>query len=119
MKTAHKIQLARAAYLVAHRLRALAGLSDNCVVMRNGVKFDLDLSQGIDFALYVNFSERHTRKALRRFVRASDVTLDIGANIGAHTLLLAQLVGPQGRVLSFEPTEFAFLKQKKNLALNP
>jgi FkbM family methyltransferase len=45
--------------------------------------------------------------------------LDIGANIGAHTLLLAQLVGPQGRVLSFEPTQFAFLKQKRNLELNP
>jgi FkbM family methyltransferase len=45
--------------------------------------------------------------------------LDIGANIGAHTLHLAQLVGPGGRVLAFEPTEFAFRKLRRNLDLNP
>jgi FkbM family methyltransferase len=45
--------------------------------------------------------------------------LDIGANIGAHTFHLAQLVGPNGRVMAFEPTDFAFRKLRRNLDLNP
>ncbi len=44
--------------------------------------------------------------------------LDIGANVGAHTLRLARRVGKAGRVFAFEPTEFAFRKLLRNLALN-
>jgi FkbM family methyltransferase len=120
MKTAHKIGLARAAYRAVHLGRAMIGQSDRCVVTRDTTTYDLDLSQGIDFAIYLgNIFERSTRMALRRLVRPSALVLDIGANIGAHTLYLARLVGPQGRVLAFEPTEFAFQKQARNLELNP
>jgi FkbM family methyltransferase len=47
------------------------------------------------------------------------LVLDIGANIGAHTLSLARLVGPAGRVLAFEPTNYAFGKLSRNLEINP
>jgi len=47
------------------------------------------------------------------------VVLDIGANIGAHTLLFARRVGDRGRVVAFEPTAFAFGKLQRNLAINP
>jgi len=83
------------------------------------MNYDLDLSQGIDFAIYLRIFERSTREALRKLVTPSALVLDIGANIGAHTLYLASLVGPRGRVLAFEPTDFAFRKQAKNLDLNP
>ena len=36
-------------------------------------------------------------------LRVGDCALDIGANIGFFTGLLAEAVGPQGRVLAFEP----------------
>jgi FkbM family methyltransferase len=45
--------------------------------------------------------------------------IDIGANIGAHTLPLARLVGPPGTVLACEPTDWAVAKLLRNLALNP
>lgn len=42
-----------------------------------------------------------------------DVVVDAGANIGIFSLLAAQKVGPEGRVISFEPiTEAAELLQK-------
>jgi FkbM family methyltransferase len=44
--------------------------------------------------------------------------VDIGANIGAHTLLFAKLTGNGGRVIAFEPTDFAFSKLQRNLSLN-
>jgi FkbM family methyltransferase len=120
LKTTHKIAGARAVYRVVRAGRALLGRTDRGIVERGGVTYDLDLSQGIDFAIYLgNIYERGTRAALRHLVAPSSLVLDIGANIGAHTLHLAQLVGPGGRVIAFEPTDFAYRKLRRNLELNP
>lgn len=120
MKTAQKIQLARLAYRTVHMIRAIGNRTDRCVVTRGGVAYDLDLGQGIDFAIYLgNLFERSTRRALSELVLPSATVLDIGANVGAHTLHLAKCVGPQGNVLAFEPTEFAFRKLVRNLEINP
>ena len=120
MKTAQKIAFARLAYGVVRFIRGLGGKTDACVVTRGGITYDLDLAQGIDFAIYLgNIFERDTRNALTELVAPSATVLDIGANVGAHTLHLAQCVAPQGRVLAFEPTEFAFSKLTRTLELNP
>lgn len=120
MKTIHKIAAARAIYRVVRAGRTILGRADREIVVRSGITYELDLSQGIDFAIYLaNIYERQTQLALRRLVAPSSLVLDIGANIGAHTLHLAQLVGPNGRVIAFEPTDFAFRKLCRNLELNP
>src|ERR1700736_6099767 len=120
MKTTHKIAAARAMYRVVRAARAFAGRTSHEIVVRDGIAYDLDLSQGIDFAIYLgNIYERQTKAALRKLVSPAALVLDIGANIGAHTLHLAQLVGPNGRVIAFEPTDYAFRKLGRNLELNP
>jgi FkbM family methyltransferase len=120
MKTAHKIRAARMIYHAVHAGRALLGRTDQEIVVRDNINYELNLSEGIDFGIYLgNFYERQTRSALTKLVSPASLVLDIGANIGAHTLHLAQLVGPLGRVLAFEPTEFAFRKLRRNLDLNP
>jgi FkbM family methyltransferase len=120
MKTTHKIGAARMIYHAVHAGRTLLGQTDRVTVVRDDVTYDLDLSQGIDFAIYLaNIYERQTKAALRKLVTPAALVLDIGANIGAHTLHLAQLVGPNGRVIAFEPTDFAFRKLSRNLELNP
>src|SRR5262249_47922034 len=43
---------------------------------------------------------------------------DIGANIGAHTVPLAQLVGSGGRVLAFEPQRIPYYSLCANVILN-
>jgi FkbM family methyltransferase len=40
---------------------------------------------------------------LLRFLQPGDVALDIGANIGTHTLAFAQKIGSSGKVYAFEP----------------
>jgi FkbM family methyltransferase len=120
MKTIHKIAAARVMYHAIHAGRTLLGRADQEIFVRDGVTYDLDLSQGIDFGIFLgNIYERQTKAALRKLVSPASLVLDIGANIGAHTFHLAQLVGPNGRVMAFEPTDFAFRKLRRNLDLNP
>lgn len=47
--------------------------------------------------------ERALSEALDRLVRPGMTVADVGANIGKHTLALADRVGPDGRVHAFEP----------------
>lgn len=42
-------------------------------------------------------------KVLAHLVRAGDVVMDLGANIGVYTRLLSDLVGARGTVYSLEP----------------
>lgn len=51
-------------------------------------------------------------------VKPGDTALDVGANIGTHTLPLAKKVGAKGSVLAFEPQRFLHQLLGANLALN-
>lgn len=51
-------------------------------------------------------------------VKPGMTVLDIGANIGYHTILASRLVGPKGRVLSFEPDPSNLTLLKKNIEEN-
>ena len=88
-------------------------------VNRKGIKWELELSEGIDLSIYVfGCFERETTKALKKNISSDSYILDIGANIGAHTLPIASLLGEEGKVLAIEPTKFAFDKLNANLKLN-
>jgi FkbM family methyltransferase len=120
LKTTHKIAIARIASKVVLLARRLVGLGSMVNTERMGIQWCLDLREGIDFSIYLLGSfEPGTVRAYKRLVRPGDTVIDIGANIGAHTLPLAQLVGPSGRVVAFEPTVFAFQKLRQNMMLNP
>jgi len=120
LTTKTKIALAGLAYQTIAKSRGLLGKSKQVEVRRGGVRWRLDLEEGIDFSIYLlGAFERSTVATLRELVKAGDVVLDIGANIGAHTLGLAKNVGAAGKVYAFEPADFAFQKLLRNLALNP
>jgi FkbM family methyltransferase len=57
-------------------------------------------------------------EAFRAAVRPGAVALDIGANVGAYSLLLGQWVGPAGRVFAFEPAPEIFDGLRRHVALN-
>jgi FkbM family methyltransferase len=120
VKTIHKVTMARMAYYPLSAARRLLGRTDIVEGSFDGLNYRLDLSQGIDFAIYLlGRFEPSTANAISRVVKPGQVALDIGANIGAHTLRIARQVGETGRVFAFEPTDFAFRKLLTNLALNP
>jgi FkbM family methyltransferase len=57
-------------------------------------------------------------RSLRKVLRPGMVCVDVGANVGYFSLLMANLVGPNGRVFSFEPTRRTFDALKANVHLN-
>lgn len=116
----HKMNIARAMNRVLRLLRSFIGLNMHARCKRNGVDWDLDLDEGIDLSIYVlGAYEPSLLHAYTRVIHAGDVVFDIGANIGAHTLHFARLVGPTGRVFAFEPTDYAAAKIRLNLSINP
>lgn len=118
--TRQKVALARSAYRAVHGVRSVLGRDDHVVVRRGGASWALDLGEGIDFSIWLLGSfERSSRAAYARLVEPGATVLDIGANVGAHTLPLARRVGAQGRVVAFEPTASAFAKLQRNVGLNP
>jgi FkbM family methyltransferase len=120
ISTSAKIRIARVLSAFVLLLRRFAGLTPNVVAQRRGVTWQLNLAEGIDFAIYLlGGFEVRTLRRYQTLIREGDVVLDIGANVGAHTLPLARLVGETGRVYAFEPTEYAYTKQLANSALNP
>lgn len=54
----------------------------------------------------------------RAALRAGDIVVDIGANVGLHTLLASRLVGPTGRVHAVEASPWIFQRLQRNLATN-
>jgi FkbM family methyltransferase len=122
LSTKQKLQIARAAYICISKLRNWNGksLKDKQVICkRNGITWRLDLNEGIDFSIYLlGKFEPRTTKAIERLVMPGMTVIDIGANIGAHTLTLARCVGPTGLVIAVEPTDYAYSKLIQNLNLN-
>jgi len=60
-----------------------------------------------------------TSKVIRKFLQKGCVAADIGANVGALTMLMAKLVGKNGIVLAVEPGPPIFSRLVNNLELNP
>ena len=62
---------------------------------------------------WLGINEIRKRRLFGRAVRPGDIVYDIGAHVGSYTLEAAVLVGPEGRVVAFEPcpANVAFLRQ--------
>jgi FkbM family methyltransferase len=120
LSTARKMAVARGLFLCVQGLRRLAGRTTTEVsCRRRGAHWSLDIREGVQLALYLGVYERATSRRLLEFARPGSIVLDVGANIGAHTLPLARAVGSQGRVVAVEPTDSAFARLVRNRSLNP
>jgi FkbM family methyltransferase len=120
LATSSKLALARILRRLVGWARAAVGRHGTEVVCRRrGVKWSLDLDEGVQFALYLGLYERGTSAALRRLCPANGIVLDVGANIGALALPLAAALSTGGRVIAVEPADQAYGRLCRNVALNP
>lgn len=121
LSSRRKIQIAQGIHRVTTLFRGkILGKPSQGEFTRQGLRWQLDLNEGIDFAIWLTGAfERRLQLVYTRHIKPGMTVLDLGANIGAHTLPLARLVGPKGKVIAVEATKFAIEKLQRNLALNP
>jgi len=87
--------------------------------MRSGIIIDVDTTDFIQREVFIKSQfEPEVENVLRAFLRPGDTFVDIGANIGIFSLLAAQIVGPTGRVIAFEPVPITLEKLRANILLN-
>lgn len=86
----------------------------------HGYRMRLDLRNWSDRHTYFlgRYFDAETQLTLKRLLNPGDVLMDVGANIGMMTLLGADLVGSEGRVLSFEPNPESAGHVRFHLELN-
>jgi FkbM family methyltransferase len=112
--------MARVLQLPVLAARRLSGRGPEVDARRHGIAWRLDLREGIDFSIWLRGCfEPPTIATYRRELRPGATAIDVGANMGAHTLELALAVGAHGRVLACEPTAHVFARLLANLESNP
>lgn len=95
-----------------------AGLPEVCLA-RDGSLFltKLALPLGWHIGFFGSY-EPELRDIMRAVLPVGGTAIDVGANAGWHTLLMARLVGPGGRVLAVEPNPSVREHLSRNLAIN-
>lgn len=117
--TKTKLKFVRFLFLFNKVIRSLFGLPmENIFIKRKGLSWEVDLNEAIDFCLYfAGEYEPELIDSYRPIINHKNMTIiDIGANIGAHTLNFANLTASQSKIYAIEPTEFAMEKLKRNIS---
>ena len=89
----------------------VAGRDGHFLVNRN----DIYVGQALE--KYGEYSALEAQ-ALQHFLKAGQNVVEVGANIGAHTIALARAVAPGGQVIAFEPQRACFAFLQAQIALN-
>jgi len=71
-------------------------------------------SAGIGSIYYLGFQDPKLTLFFLKNVNSGNTFIDIGSNIGYYSLLAKNLVGPKGKIYSFEPTPRTFKILKEN-----
>jgi tetratricopeptide (TPR) repeat protein len=72
---------------------------------------------GKSIDLYGEYNQKEI-ELLQPIIQPNDLIVEIGANIGIHTVFLAKTVGKSGTILAFEPQRLIYQNLCANLALN-
>ena len=115
MKTKNKIFIAK----ILSKLLTLF-ISKNQIVVRNNIKWCLDLDEGIDLSVFLFGTSESKISNLKKLLLKKDSSLtiiDIGANIGSVSLKLATIF-ENSKIFAIEPTNYAYNKLFNNLKLN-
>jgi FkbM family methyltransferase len=84
-----------------------------------GLLFHCDTQSFLEWYIFFYGAFRpEVSKLINRMLRPGQVALDIGANVGMHSVIMANRVGPTGHVVVFEPDPHPMGRLRRNLVLN-
>lgn len=100
---------------IFNRIKHSYDVSKHCVTI-DGVRLYLDKDDSLSLK-HKQYEQIYTNW-VRKNVKKYDYVVDVGANIGYYTTLLAKLVGEEGRVFAFEPETNNYNLLLKNINTN-
>lgn len=84
-----------------------------------GMLFHCDTKSFLEWYIFFYGAFRpEISKLINRMLRPGQVAIDIGANVGMHSVIMANRVGPTGRVVVFEPDPHPMSRLRQNMQLN-
>lgn len=90
---------------------------DFIITKKYNHKMFLDKIDSLYLSVYNDWDDFATT-LLEKEIKKGSIVLDLGANIGFYTLVLARLVGEKGKVYAFEADSTNFEILKKNVEAN-
>jgi len=78
----------------------------------------MDISLGARFRGIPEQYEPLAFKIMGEILKAGSLAVDIGANIGLYTLAMGKMVGPNGKVVSFEPASKSYRALLEHICRN-
>ena len=79
-------------------------------------RINIILPESVSINIWRNgYAESDVSFYLLKYLNKDETFIDIGAHFGFYSLLASDIVGPEGRVLSFEPTTSTFNQLLKNI----
>ena len=95
------------------------GNSRQLIAPFDGGLIQIDTSSSIEYhLLFRGCHESAVTDIILRSVKAGDTCIDVGANVGAHALVMAKMAGPYGRVIALEPHPQLCARLRQNVELN-
>lgn len=97
---------------------ALNGNDQEMTINTRGVTMKIDFQDFVQRKYFFRSYERRELRFVAKHLRAGDVGIDVGANVGVLAMHMAHAVGPTGRVLAVEPIPQNLERLATNMALN-
>ncbi len=84
-----------------------------------GASFNLHIDDWIQENIYFVSDYEHAELVfIKNQLKSGDVFVDIGANIGVHSLIASQILSEQGKVISFEASKKNYMRLQEHIQLN-
>ncbi len=87
------------------------------IKLEGDIKFNLYKDSILCKLIFDGFEESE-QLFITRFLKPGDIFLDIGANIGLHSVFAAKILQDNGHVYAFEPSKKTFERLQKSIAIN-
>lgn len=99
-------------------VQVFAGSNLKIACVRGFLLFVPDCQSMLPSMKQFNAYEPFESMLIEKYLRGGDTVVDVGANIGHYTLIAADSVGKEGKVIAIEPDKVNCEYLRKNLVLN-
>lgn len=98
----------------------ISRIPDHIVHIKNGIAFNCILKDTTHLPMFftIDIINPEIIEFYNKIIFPGAVVIDVGANTALHSLLLANLAGPKGRIYAFECVPETLDKARRNIMLN-